>query len=92
MHIDLEHLGRFKADLADLSADVYSLMIINCMLLNYLNRKDELEVYLERFIDDFPESADIKYCFNATKKFIEDCRFSVCSRTMEENVLSDSFY
>lgn len=63
---------------------VYSLTIIICMLSNYFNRKDELEVYLERFNDDFQESADIKSRFNTTKKFIEDCRFSVRSRAWKK--------
>lgn len=63
---------------------VYTLTIIISMLSNYFNRKDELETYLERFNDEFPETADIKLRFNSTKKFIETCKFSVRSRAWKK--------
>lgn len=63
---------------------VYTLTIIICMLSNYFNRKDELEVYLERFNDEFLEAADIKLRFSTTKKFIEDCRFYISSRAWKK--------
>jgi len=63
---------------------VYSLTIIICMLSNYFNRKDELEVYLERFNDEFPDSVDIKFRFNIVKKFIELCQFHPRSRAWKK--------
>jgi len=63
---------------------VYSLTIIICILSNYFNRKDELEVYLERFNDEFPDSVDIKFRFNIVKKFIELCQFHPRSRAWKK--------
>jgi hypothetical protein len=52
---------------------VYTLTIVISMLSTYFNRDNELEAFLERYNDDFPEDADIRARFAATRDFIKAC-------------------
>ena len=66
---------------------VYSLTIIISMLATYFHRDDELEPFLERYNDDFPEDAEIRGRFNNTRDFIEACNFPQRSRAWKKTDL-----
>jgi hypothetical protein len=57
---------------------VLSLMVT--MLSQYFNRDEEIEPYLKRYNDEFPECDTIRQRFNAVISFIRDCRLEPSSR------------
>jgi hypothetical protein len=57
---------------------VLSLMVT--MLSQYFNRDEEIEPYLKRYNDEFPECDAIRRRFNAVISFIRDCRLEPSSR------------
>jgi hypothetical protein len=50
------------------------------MLSQYFNRDEEIEGYLKRYNDEFPDGEHVKARFLRVAKFIQDCRFGVSSR------------
>lgn len=63
---------------------VYALTIVISMLSTYFHRETELEAFLKRYNDEFPEDADIRARFVKTKDFIERCRFPDRSRAWKK--------
>jgi hypothetical protein len=57
------------------------------MLSTYFNRDDDLEAFLERYNDDFPEDAEIRARFAATRDFIKACAFAPRSRAWKKTDL-----
>jgi uncharacterized protein with ParB-like and HNH nuclease domain len=57
---------------------VLSLMVT--MMSQYFNRDEEIETYLQRYNDEFPEYDAIRRRFNAVVSFIRDCRLESSSR------------
>jgi hypothetical protein len=57
---------------------VLSLMVT--MLSQYFNRDEEIEPYLKRYNDEFPEYDAIRRRFNSVISFIRDCRLEPSSR------------
>jgi hypothetical protein len=57
---------------------VLSLMVT--MMSQYFNRDEEIEPYLKRYNDEFPECDAIRRRFNAVVSFIQDCRLEPSSR------------
>jgi hypothetical protein len=57
---------------------VLSLMVT--MLSQYFNRDEEIEPYLKRYNDEFPECDSVRRRFNAVISFIRDCRLEPSSR------------
>jgi hypothetical protein len=66
---------------------VYTLTIIISMLSTYFNRDDDLEEFLSRYNDDFPEDSDIRTRFEIAKDFIKACAFSARSRAWKKTDL-----
>jgi hypothetical protein len=66
---------------------VYTLTIVISMLSTYFNRDDDLEAFLERYNDDFPEDAEIRARFAATRDFIKACAFAPRSRAWKKTDL-----
>ena len=66
---------------------VYSLTIVISMLSTYFNRDDELEAFLERYNDEFPEDSDIRSRFAIARDFIKECRFPPKSRAWKKTDL-----
>ena len=63
---------------------VYALTIVISMLSTYFHRETELEAFLERYNDEFPEDADIRARFEKTRDFIESCKFPDRSRAWKK--------
>ena len=63
---------------------VYALTIVISMLSTYFHRETELEAFLERYNDEFPEHADIRARFERTRDFIESCKFPGRSRAWKK--------
>jgi hypothetical protein len=57
---------------------VLSLMVT--MLSQYFNRDEEIETYLKRYNDEFPDREAIKRRFYGVTSFIGDCHFEYSSR------------
>jgi hypothetical protein len=57
---------------------VLSLMVT--MVSQYFNRDEEIEPYLKRYNDEFPESDDIRRRFSVVAAFIRDCQLEFSSR------------
>jgi hypothetical protein len=57
---------------------VLSLMVT--MLSQYFNRDEEIETYLKRYNDEFPDREAVKKRFFDVASFIRDCRFESSSR------------
>jgi hypothetical protein len=57
---------------------VLSLMVT--MLSQYFNRDEEIEPYLKRYNDEFPDCDAVRRRFNAVISFIQDCRLEPSSR------------
>ena len=57
---------------------VLSLMVT--MLSQYFNRDEEIETYLRRYNDEFPDREAIRRRFFGVSSFIRDCRFEFSSR------------
>ena len=66
---------------------VYCLTIIITMLSTYFNRDEELESFLERYNDNFPEEAKIRERFAITRDFITACDFRRRSRAWKKTDL-----
>ena len=66
---------------------VYTLTIIISMMSSYFNRDDDLQEFLERYNDEFPEEAKMQKRFDTTKAFIEDCQFPPRSRAWKKTDL-----
>jgi hypothetical protein len=66
---------------------VYSLTIIISMLSTYFHRDDELEAFLERYNDEFPEDTEIRVRFAKTRNFIKACNFPPRSRAWKKTDL-----
>lgn len=58
----------------------YSLTLIISMLSTYFHRNEEIEPFLERYNDEFPEDDDIRSRFSTIRNFIEACSFPLRSR------------
>ena len=63
---------------------VYSITVLISMLSTYFNRDDEIEAYLERYNDEFPEDKSIRERFYGTTAFINDCCFPANSRAWKK--------
>jgi hypothetical protein len=57
---------------------VLSLMVT--MLSQYFNRDEEIETYLKRYNDEFPDREAVRRRFYGVASFIRDCRFEYSSR------------
>jgi hypothetical protein len=57
---------------------VLSLMVT--MLSQYFNRDEEIETYLKRYNDEFPDRESLERRFSKVTSFIRDCRFESSSR------------
>ena len=66
---------------------VYCLTIIISMLSTYFNRDSEIETYLERYNDEFPEDSDIRRRVAKVQEFIEACKFPMRSRAYKKTDL-----
>jgi hypothetical protein len=66
---------------------VFTLSIIISMMSTYFHRDSELENFLERFNDEFPQDADIRARIDRVISFIRDCRFSAHSRAWKKTDL-----
>jgi hypothetical protein len=66
---------------------VYSLTIVISMLSTYFHREQELEAFLERYNDEFPEDTDIRARFAKTRDFIKGCGFIPRSRAWKKTDL-----
>ncbi len=63
---------------------VYGLTIVICMLSTYFHREAELEAYLQRYNDEFPEDEDVRARFKRTRDFIAACNFPPHSRAWKK--------
>jgi Protein of unknown function DUF262 len=66
---------------------VYCLTIIISMLSTYFNRDDELEPFLDRYNDEFPEDTNVRHRFSTTRDFIKACDFPSRSRAWKKTDL-----
>lgn len=66
---------------------VYCITIVISMLSNYFHRDDDIEAFLERYNDEFPEGPEITERFDRTAAFIEDCAFPRDSRAWKKTDL-----
>jgi Protein of unknown function DUF262 len=66
---------------------VYCLTIIISMLSTYFNRDDELEPFLDRYNDEFPEDTSVRHRFSTTRDFIKACEFPSRSRAWKKTDL-----
>ena len=70
-----------------MSDTVYTLTIVISMLSTYFHRNAELETYLQRFNDDFPEDVEIRARFSTVRDFIIACNFPLGSRAWKKTDL-----
>lgn len=82
-----EHRIFSAQDMRRMRDIVYTLTILISMLSTYFNRDDELEAYLSRYNDEFPEDADIRRRFAITRDFIEQAGFEPRSRAWKKTDL-----
>jgi hypothetical protein len=61
---------------------VLSLMVT--MLSQYFNRDEEIESYLKRYNDEFPDSDKLKVRFCRVTSFMRDCLFPATSRVWKK--------
>lgn len=66
---------------------VYTLTVLISMLSTYFHRDDELEAYLSRYNDEFPEDGEIRARFTVTKDFIDHAGFNARSRAWKKTDL-----
>ncbi len=66
---------------------VYCLTIIISMLSTYFHRDDDLEAFLERYNDEFPEDEEMRDRFAKVRDFIEACDFPSRSRAWKKTDL-----
>jgi hypothetical protein len=66
---------------------VYTLTILISMLSTYFNRDDEIETYLARYNDEFPEDTEIRARFEITRDFIAATGFNSRSRAWKKTDL-----
>jgi Protein of unknown function DUF262 len=66
---------------------VYCLTILITMMSTYFNRDDDLEEYLERFNDEFPDEKAVTERFLACERFITKCNFQPKSRAWKKTDL-----
>ncbi|MDR6294609.1 hypothetical protein E9232_007164 [Inquilinus ginsengisoli] len=66
---------------------IYSLTIIISMLSTYFHRNEELEPFLDRYNDDFPEDQEIRNRFLSARDFIKSCTFPPRSRAWKKTDL-----
>jgi hypothetical protein len=58
----------------------FCLTVVITMLATYFNRDDELEDFLEKFNDEFPDADRVKDEIEKVLKFVDACRFDPRSR------------
>lgn len=66
---------------------VYCITLIISMISTYFNRDDDVEPFLSRYNDEFPEAEEIISRFDRTASFIEDCVFPANSRAWKKTDL-----
>jgi hypothetical protein len=66
---------------------VYCLTILISMMSTYFNRDDELEDYLNRYNDEFPDEKQVSDRFHACEHFITQCKFPIKSRAWKKTDL-----
>lgn len=59
---------------------VFCLTVVITMLTTYFNRDDELEDFLEKFNDEFPDAEHVKDEIEKVLRFVGECRFDPRSR------------
>ena len=65
----------------------YTLTIVATVMAGYFNRDDDLESFLIRYNDEFPEREDLRDQLNKTFEFVEACRFPDTSRAWKKTDL-----
>lgn len=72
----------------------FTLTVIITMLTTYFNRDDELEEFLEKFNDEFPDADRIKDEIEKVLRFVDECRFNPKSRAWRKaellNILTET--
>jgi hypothetical protein len=58
----------------------FAILITATALTGYFNRDEELEAFLDRFNDEFPEAKEVAANFQVTFDFINECGFERKSR------------
>lgn len=80
-HTFFENNHVFKTnDIRRMGDTLFCLTIAITMLTTYFNRDDEVEEFLERYNDEFPEADRIKDEIEAVLRFVDACQFDPKSR------------
>lgn len=81
-HSFFEENRVFKTnDIRRMGDMVFCLTTAISMMTTYFNRDDELEIFLEKYNDEFPEAEHLKAESEKIFKFINDCNFPQNSRS-----------
>jgi hypothetical protein len=82
-----EHRIFSAQDMRRMRDVVYTLTILISMMSTYFNRDDELETYLSRYNDEFPDDAAVRNRFAIARDFIREAGFDQRSRAWKKTDL-----
>lgn len=94
-HLFFDENRVFKTnDIRRMGDLVFCLTTVITIMTTYFNRDDELEPFLEKYNDEFPDEERIRDEIETVVKFITECRFDLKSRVWRKaelfNVLVES--